>query len=387
MEELEGMIKLNTSFEKVKHWLISSDLLVSDIKDKNCGGVHSFYDEKTREYSFLYPEITGYFISTLRFLNSQDPNKKFSQLAEYSSDWLIDIYKKYGAIIQGINSNSNENLSYSFDSSICAKGLLDYFEMSKKTLYLDYAKKILTDLINEAIDQDGSVKPFKQISSNQYQESNQVWYKQEGCLHIKTSIPYFQLYKITNEEKYLHIASKICDQISTYQNSDGSIKLHQESQVINLHTLCYALEGLLYGFHITKNPIYKKSCESAVNWCLNQINEDGSISLWFNSKYHNKAAYPIAQLIRIISLLHKVNPDLDYNSFIPNLFKFLISLQASNSDPKIDGGFYEEFYKSIFGWKKRLRINSWTSMFALQAIYWYENLDTITFDDQINFLY
>ena len=386
MEELEGMIKLNTSFEKVKHWLISSDLLVSDIKDKNCGGVHSFYDEKTREYSFLYPEITGYFISTLRFLNSQDPNKKFSQLAEYSSDWLIDIYKKYGAIIQGINSNSNENLSYSFDSSICAKGLLDYFEMSKKTLYLDYAKKILTDLINEAIDQDGSVKPFKQISSNQYQESNQVWYKQEGCLHIKTSIPYFQLYKITNEEKYLHIASKICDQISTYQNSDGSIKLHQESQVINLHTLCYALEGLLYGFHITKNPIYKKSCESAVNWCLNQINEDGSISLWFNSKYKEKAVYPIAQYIRLIILLNSIEST-PLIKHLSQLTQFLISNQDDATTISTSGGFCEGYRKSLLGWKQITRINSWTSLFSLQSLIWSEQYQNKSFEELIEFLY
>ena len=360
---------------------------MSDTNDSNCGGVHSFYDEKAKQYSFLYPEITGYFISTLRFLENQHHEDIFLKYTKSSSDWLINIFDEYGSIIQGINSDSKNNLSYSFDSAICAKGLLDCFEMSQDKKYLDYATQILSDLKNQAISSDGSVKPFKDISTNKYQESNQVWYKQEGCLHIKTSMAYFHLYTISKNDEYLDTASKICDKITNYQNSDGSIRLHEKANVINLHTLSYALEGLLYGFNVTNNEEYLQRCKKAIDWCIGQINEDGSISLWFNTKYHSKAAYPIAQLIRIMILLDKINNNSNYKLYIERLYKFLISLQANNSNSKINGGFYEEFYKSIFGWKKRLRLNSWTSMFALQAIYWYQNYDRINFNDQIKFLY
>jgi len=384
--------KLTNSYEKIQNWLITSGLFVSDVNDKNCGGVHSFYDEKENQYGFLYPEITGYFISCLRFLNNQQHKEIFSQYAKYSSDWLIKIYEEYGAIIQGINSNSKDNFSYSFDSAICAKGLLDYYELNNEKKYLDYGKQIMTDLSTEAITSDGSVKPFKDISTNKYQESDQVWYKQEGCLHIKTAIPYFQLYTISNDEKQLKIGTKICEKINTYQNSDGSIKLHTNSEIINLHTLCYALEGLLYGFYITHNEEYHDRCERAVEWCLNQINSDGSISLWFNSlwfnsKYKSKAAYPISQLIRILILLDKINNNSKYKPQIKVLYEFLKTLHGINSDPKIDGGFYEEYYKSLFGWKKRMRLNSWTTMFALQGINWLENYDNITFKNAIKYLY
>ena len=69
------------------------------------------------------------------------------------------------------------------------------------------------------------------------------------------------------------------------------------------------------------------------------------------------------------------------------ILDFEVSLQATHTSQKIDGGFYEEFYKSLFGWKKRLRVNSWTSMFALQAIHWNQNYDKINFKEQVNFLY
>ena len=147
------------------------------------------------------------------------------------------------------------------------------------------------------------------------------------------------------------------------------------------------MEGLLYGFYVTNNEDYQYRCERAVDWCLNQINDDGSISLWFNSKYKSKAAYPISQLIRILILLDKINNNSKYRNQTKILYEFLKTLHGLNSNPRIDGGFYEEYYKSLFGWKKRMRLNSWTTMFALQGINWLENYDSVTFENAIKYLY
>ena len=374
-------MKLTKSYEDLKNWITQSGIFISDINNANCGGVHSFYDEKEKKYGFLYPEITGYFTSTMRFLHAQKADEVFCRYAKHSSDWLIKIYDEYGNIIQGINNNS-DNLSYSFDSAICAKGLLDCYEMTQEKKYLDYATKILSDLKAEALNPDGSMKPFKHLS-NTYDQSDTVWYKQQGCFHIKTSMAFFHMYEISKDETFLDTASKICDTIPHYQNSDGSIRIHKNSDTINLHTLSYALEGLLYGFYVTNNEDYLKKSKDAIDWCIKAINDDGSISLWFNIRYQNKAAYPAAQLIRLIILADKLT---NHKEKIQKLYDFLLSFQASNSDSHIHGGFYEELYKSIFGWKKRTRLNSWTSMFALQGIYWYENYKDISLND-IKYLY
>ncbi len=374
-------------FTNLKSWLVSSGLFISNENDKNCGGVYSSYDAKSQRYNFLYPEITGYFISTLRFLNNINPDEKISLHAKHASDWLIKIYEKHGSIIQGIKTDSENLYSYSFDSAIVAKGLLDYYEMTHDDYYVDFARKILNDLEKNYIEDNGTVKPFKNIQTNKFLESNDVWYKRKGCLHIKTSMPFFHIQKYFPDEETQKIANKICETISIYQNSDGSIRLHNDSTIINLHTLCYALEGLIYGYHVTKNKNYLNSCENAVNWCKKQIFDDGSIPLWFNSKLNSKAAYPVAQLIRIMILLDKLNSNSNYKSDISNLINFLTTFQAYDTNPKINGGFYEEFYKSLFGWRKRLRLNSWTSMFALQAIYWWKNYDKLSFENSVEFLY
>ena len=379
---------MNTSFEKVKNWLISSGLFVSDNNSKHYGAVYSFFDEKSNDYSFLYPEITGYFVSTMRFLHTLDSNDKYSKYAKSSSDWLISIYEKYNSIIQGIKNNSpTSNLSYSFDTAICAKGLLDYYELSNDEKYLSYAKTMLDDLVNQFIESNGTMIPFKDITTNTPIQDDSVWYKQKGCLHIKTAMPFFQISQYLDEPNFLKIGKMICNSISKYQNSDGSIRLHEKSKIINLHTLSYALEGLVYGYNFTKDKQYLTIIKNSLDWCLNQISNDGSIQLWHNSRYHSKAAYPIAQLIRILALVNSIEKNAHYKYKVEILYNFLISLQASNDSHTINGGFYEEYYKSLLGWKKRYRINSWTSMFALQAIYWYENIDSIKFSEQIKFLY
>ena len=378
---------LNDAFQRVKSWLMTSGLFISEKNDKDCGGVFSFFDEQNKEFSFLYPEITGYFISALKFLNYVENDEKYLQYAKYSCDWLIQIYEKYGSIIQGIKLDSpTSNFSYSFDSAICAKGVLDYYEISKNPYYLDYAKEILSDLRDKSIQTDGSVIPFKDFTTNQLQESDEVWYKQKACMHIKIAMPFFQINQYVDED-FLKIGNSICTTLSNFQNSDGSIRLHSNSKIINFHTLCYALEGLIYGYSVTKNEQYLINSEKAVDWCIKQISDDGSIALWFNSEFKSKAAYPIAQFIRILILIDKIHRDSRYRKTTEQLINFLKTFQASSSSSQINGGFYEEFYKTIFGWKKRLRLNSWTSMFALQAIYWYQNYDNVEFKNQIKLLY
>ena len=60
---------------------MSSGLFVSNTDEKDCGGVFSFFDEKKNSFSFLYPEITGYFVSTLKFLYHIEKDEKYLKYA------------------------------------------------------------------------------------------------------------------------------------------------------------------------------------------------------------------------------------------------------------------------------------------------------------------
>jgi len=377
---------LSSSYESVKDWILNSGIYETDPTNENYGGVHSYFDENENKFSFLYPEITGYFISTMRFLFEHEKNQGFLKAAQSSAEWLIRIYEKYGAIIQGINNDDSKvPLSYSFDTSICINGILDYYLMSNNIQHLEYSKRMIQSQITHAIEEDGTILPFRKLDSNQYLENKDVWYKQKGCFHIKNSISLVKLYKITSESQYLEYAKKICDTCKQFQKEDGMFCIHQDRKIVNLHTLCYALEGLLYTYNTTRNDDYLSNCKTCLEWVIKQIQQDGSIELWFNSKYREKASYPVAQLIRIMILLDKLESNVSYKKNIDKLYLYLLSFQKTTNPHK--GGFYEEYYRSLFSWKKRLRINSWASMFSLQAIFLYENYDKIKFDDEIELMF
>ena len=378
---------MSTPYENIKKWILQSGLVISDPNDINYGAVHSFFEQSKGEYGFLYSEITGYAASTFSFLYKIEQNENFLKLAKASSYWLIDIFDKFGGIVQGIgDKRTRTRFAYSFDTAICTKGLLDYYSLKKDEKILDYAKKF-SDWLIDAVDEDGTLFPFMDLQTQKFSESDEVWYKKKGCLHIKTAIPLLQLYKVTRQKNLLKIAENICNNYSRFQNYDGSFSLYENSTEINLHTQSYALEGLLFAFSVTKNEEYLKSCKKALDWCSGKIQKDGSINLWFNSKYDAKAVYPIAQIIRLMILLDKIYESTHYKSNIDKLISFMISLQAKEGDRKVLGGFYEEFYKSMFGWKKRQKLNSWGSFFAIQALNWFDNYNKIKFDESINLLY
>ena len=162
--------------------------------------------------------------------------------------------------------------------------------------------------------------------------------------------------------------------------------MHIDRSVTNLHTQCYALEGLFFAYYVTKEQRYLEACEKSLDWCVNHIENDGSIRLWFGNKYKSKASYPIAQLIRLMILFDSCDKNSKYKEIIIKLMNFLISFQVENPNLHASGGFTEEITKSIFGWKKNSRINSWGSMFSLQAINWFENYEKFNFKS-IHYLY
>ena len=378
---------MSSNYENLKNWVSNSELIVSIPNNENYGGVYSFYDESEKRYSFLYPEITGYSASTLSFLHEISPNSKLDELAKANTTWLIKIFQKFDSIVQGISTDKKrQKFAYAFDTAICAKGLLDYYKINNSSELLDTAKSLLTWIV-PAINNDGTVLPYKNLESNNFEEGSDVWYRKKGNLHIKISIPFIQMYELTRDESFLKIGKKLCNTYPKYVQKDGSLSIHENTDEINLHTLSYALEGLLFSYASTGSKQYLECCMNCLNWCSKQIDNDGSINLWFNSKHSSKSIYPIAQIVRLMLLVDSIDKTNHYSKNVKKLIEFMYSLQAINLDPKINGGFYEEFYKTIFGWKKRKKLNSWGSMFAIQALFWAENPEKIDFKKSIWSLY
>ena len=84
---------------------------------------------------------------------------------------------------------------------------------------------MITETIDQSIESDGTIKPYKNLINNNFEENKNVWYMQYGCLHIKIAIPLLQLYSITKDETLLKKSNLICKSIIKFQNFDGNIFL------------------------------------------------------------------------------------------------------------------------------------------------------------------
>ena len=97
---------MSTSYENVKNWILNSGLVITESENENYGGVHSFYDQNNEKFGFLYPEITGYNLSALCFLHQVKKTDLYIKMANASANWIIGIFEKYGAIIQGLDDEN-----------------------------------------------------------------------------------------------------------------------------------------------------------------------------------------------------------------------------------------------------------------------------------------
>jgi len=345
----------------VKNWILNSG-----IQNKN-GGFHSWFDEKNRAYPFIYSEITGYGITTLLYLNSIKPDKLLVERSKLAVEWLIK-----NAYIDGgfktryflKDKEFNNNIIHIFDVGMILYGIINLYKITKDDKYLKISKDI-TKFILKNKKSDGLLNAL--YENGKCIDNQKKWSTQSGSYHAKVAMGLIELFEVTKDEKYKKSAESICNTALKFQKEDGRFSTFNEKDETHLHPHCYSAEGLLYVGIKLKNQKYINSALKATEWALSQQMENGGIPLFYNKdekvvKYERTDI--LAQILRLGSLLKTAEEKL-------NKLKIrLLQFQKNSKDIATNGGI-------IFGvdsnGKKINHINSWCSMFTLQAISIYED--------------
>ena len=82
--------KVRCSISFAKNWILNSGIRNINESSKYYGGFNAWYDTTNKKFSFVYSEITGYGINILLFLNKIKPNNIFINRARKAADWLIN---------------------------------------------------------------------------------------------------------------------------------------------------------------------------------------------------------------------------------------------------------------------------------------------------------
>lgn len=346
--------------EAISNWIFNSGIQSKE------GGFHAWFDLDKKEFSFLYPEITGYGITTLLFLNRIFSDTIFVESAKKAADWIINcamhanggiktrLYKD-NVTSDPSYSFKEENI-YSFDTGIVLYGIANLYKITKENKYIDASIKIANFLIHKVQDKEGWFLPIYNGKSGLTKERFDKWSNQRGSFHTKIALGLVCLYEITQNECYRNSVEKICRNALLKQDKSGRFITNYSDNTTHLHPHCYSIEGLLYTGVSLNIPEFIEASQNAVKWMFEQVHEHGLNEIYRPStKDFNdlQRADILAQAMRLGLILN-------YREKIESFKNALLSYQYLGAESGQYGGF---FYT-----KGSRHINSWCTMFSLQAL-------------------
>jgi hypothetical protein len=354
------------------NWILNSGIQRTEGPETLIGGFNSWKDSESGKCPFIYSEITGYGITSLLYLaKSECDTKKAKDIigrANLAAEWLENnamdasggFYTRY---FPGKESFEDSRL-YTFDAGMILYGLVCLYNSTKNPDILGIAIKVAGFLIN-AQRKDGNVFAIYDAKQEKYLDVPGKWSTHSACHHAKTAMGMIELFNITRDDKYKSYSEKVCEAAMRYQAPDGRYDIEGET---HMHPHSYAAEGLLYVGKKIGRDDFIDSASKAAEFALRKQAQDGGIPFL----YAKDGVMPfqrtdiLSQVLRLGSVLVSMGR-LD-KSFEPNLKRLLERLSEFQDK---SGGF-------VFGYdfdgRRMDHLNSWCTMFAMQALDCADNL-------------
>ncbi len=324
-ETVESPINLTAALD----WLCKSGI------QDNKGGFYAWYDTTKCEYSFLYPEITGYAIRLLCKAHKQTGSNYLSQAVK-AADWLLSIQTGNGSFFckQFPKTGTYDESFYVFDAGIIASALIDIYKLTANDEYIKAALKTMNYLLSlQKI--DGSFNAASTVQGSLL--NNSYWSQTSGCHHLKLLLPLLQTYDLTLDSRYLKASKKLLNWGLSLQMPNGQFLDFNNAKTTYTHAHCYATEGLLGAFECLdpKTAVgVNKKIEKSLSWLLNRQNDDGSFYNWNDNRLEKtKVSDALSQALKLYLLTSK--------SSARNLekgFAFLKQAQLLEGTRRVYGG-------------------------------------------------
>ncbi len=361
----------NRARAKAEAWLMNSGICIGDWTNRNYGAVHSYFDCATEAFELVYSEATGYLISLLRHLYSLQGDAELLRRAVAAGEWLLNVGDRYGGIVlMGQQGTREIRRAYSFDNGICCKGLLDLYQLTLDERFVRRAESVAGWLVDQALNDDGSVKPVLDLESGAFIEGS-AWYEVSGSFHSKVAMGLLQLYSINGDGRLKEGALRICRWALGQQASSGSFPVNKRSWAVNLHFHCYTLEALLYAYTVTGEWGFADAVNRGVDWMKSVQDARGTLPLWHGGGRWrmSRTSYVSAQATRLFLMTWFLNTDAKLLDAAHRAVRFLIQMQVSSEDSRIDGGLLEEEIAwHALAARRGRRVTSWATMFAVHAL-------------------
>jgi uncharacterized protein YyaL (SSP411 family) len=388
-------------------WLSESNIVNNDKNRISFGGINNGYDWVNKKYYFVYNEITGYAINAFINLYKWLGEEKYLHFAKNAADYLVKLQVndknsfEYGAISHSLTLPECKNVRnyWSFDNAIILHGIVNLAQIVNSKKYNDICLNIGGWLLKMQ-KEDGSFYSYYDARKNIIDHAWKKFEYDDGCLQIKNAIGLMTLSSITNKKGYYDAGLKICNWGERLLDKDGIFWVNPRKKYVFTHAHCYATEGYLYAYYLSKKQKYLNIAKKAGEALIRLQNNDGSLyriyknrlsfKRWIKEKFYpRKTVDATAQAVRIWTILYSIDKEEKYLRSAKKGINFIIKMQSLDADdPNMIGGLYYQ-YGSSFG-KNRLSkvMHTWCTQFSLSAFMLFKStLNNAKFDNLIQSLY
>jgi hypothetical protein len=314
-------------------WLLDSGIQQAP-GTSDAGGVWAWIDEDTRKPSYLYSEITGYFLSLCvqihRQLADLDPGSETERRArwlgraEAAAAWLLDCAQdKSGAILSrkylDAQAEARDPWSFAggrvafFDCAMVGFGLVQLARATGEPRWLEGAERIGAYLLaqHETADHGHRFAAFDVHAGVPVAEGTR-WSQHFGPFELKSALFLDSLADATQDTKYRGLLERILEYAVASQHPSGRFPTHPRGESTHLHPHCYTIEGLLYLVVARGRSELLPRVERALDWMFSTcLVGDTPLEQWSE---RSETVIPgtrsdaLAQALRAYEIVKGLNP-------------------------------------------------------------------------------
>jgi len=309
-----------------------------------------------------YPETTGYIIPTVFDYAAESGRKELFERAVRMADWECDVQMPTGAV-QGGTINDSPTPAI-FNTGQVIFGWLRAYRETRAERYLASAVKAGTFLVS-AQDADGAWRK----SLSRYASEKMAHY----TYNTRTAWALLELGIETGDSVFRDAATRNIEFALGEQLLNGWFKnncLGDPTRPL-LHTIVYAIRGILESGIALKNAAYVAAARRAADALLAKQRADGRLAGRFDEHWEPAAGYSCltgnAQLAIVWGRLHQVTGDARYLNAMSKANRFLRSVQwLGTGNPGLDGGISGSY--PLHGQYGRFEVLSWAVKFFADSL-------------------
>jgi hypothetical protein len=317
---------------------------------------------KRRGWIPCYPETTGYIIPTIfdyaRRMGSEEALSRAVRMA----DWECEVQMPNGAV-QGGTINEPPTPAV-FNTGQVIFGWVRAFQETRSERYLTSATKAGEFLVSSQ-DPDGAWRK----SLGQYTSNKMPSY----TYNTRTAWALLVLGGATGNQTYRDAAARNIEFALGEQLPNGWFKnncLYDPRRPL-LHTIAYALRGVLEAGIALNNPDHIAAVQKAADALLTKQREDGSLAGRFNNRWEPTVGYSCltgnAQMGIVWGRLYQVTGDKKYLEGMSKANRFLKTVQwLGTGNPGLDGGISGSF--PLHGMYGRFEVLNWAVKFFVDSL-------------------